>query len=384
MLVTAIVMASITAIAQLPVWSRPVLPPANEKFEPNLAHLESVDEVMSALDDANANATQIQKLDAADALLRKRFMHAYSYFRIEQNWMAAALRPLWDDLASPVRPDDILKFRRAACSQQAIVFQEIARRLGFEFASVRAPGHFLAAVKIDGEWWVYDANKEVAVVRYPLHMLLRADPTIVNLYTPGWGELLVAFTQAGQINLIDVNENPAKEASLLHGILAVSSIVGWLIPLLLYAALRPLPLWRANLARNLTPRAQSLFVGYPLCRVFGHKRDLRNLTLNAGTWRSRCRHCDGSLIRLRKGRWIQFADLQEYTVLLLGPAFEVAWPVVGSSDFDELLLRVNDADKRRSVLSMHGLRSFAQNKVSRPTCSDLLSERDCAGDRKAA
>lgn len=241
LLVAATLMGCVTMLAHLPIWTRPVLPPAQEEFEPGLAHLESVDEVMSALNSATPGATQLQKLDAADALLRRRFVHGYSYFRIEHNWMAAVLRPLWDDLASPVRPNDILKFRRAACSQQAIVFQEVAERLGFEFAAVRAVGHFLPAVKIDGQWWVYDANREISVRRYPLRMLLSAGPGIAEIYPPYAAKLLLSGARAKQIRLTNVNSNPAKQASLLHGILAFLSKVGWLIALLLWAVLRTRP-----------------------------------------------------------------------------------------------------------------------------------------------
>ncbi|UUR08475.1 hypothetical protein [Sphingomonas glaciei] len=202
---------------------------------------------MTTLNSANPNATQLQKLDAADALLRKRFVHGYSYFRMKQNWMAAFLRPVWDDLAAPVRPDDILKFRRAACSQQAIVFQEIAKRLGFEFASVRINGqenlggHFLPTIKIEGQWWVYDANQEIAARRYPLDWLMTADAQISNVYQPDVARLLLNSAHAKRVRFTDLNENAAEQASLLHGALALLSSVGWMLALLLWAILRPRP-----------------------------------------------------------------------------------------------------------------------------------------------
>jgi hypothetical protein len=47
---------------------------------------------------------------------------------------------------------------------------------------VRAVGHFLTAVKISGQWWVYDANREIAARRYPLDWLMSADPKSWNIY----------------------------------------------------------------------------------------------------------------------------------------------------------------------------------------------------------
>jgi pimeloyl-ACP methyl ester carboxylesterase len=39
------------------------------------------------------------------------------------------------DLAVPVKPNDILKHRRAMCSQQSIVFMELLRRFNIEFGA---------------------------------------------------------------------------------------------------------------------------------------------------------------------------------------------------------------------------------------------------------
>jgi hypothetical protein len=180
----------------------------------------------------------VEKLDAADALLRRRFFHSYSYFRFDQNWSAAILRPIWDDLASPVRPDDILRFRRAACSQQSLVFLEIADRLGFDHASVRAPGHFLSAVKIAGEWWIYDANREVGARRYPHRWLKDGDPRIGDLYPPEVAKALLGGAKSRQNDLVSINRFPAPEARLLHEITSGFSRFGWLAVLAIWASLK--------------------------------------------------------------------------------------------------------------------------------------------------
>ncbi len=235
---TGVLLAAITAAASL--WRPPVapLPRMDEQFDPMLAGLSSVDEIMFVLATANPGATPLQQLDAADALLRRRFIHSYSYFKTDQNWAAAMLRPVWDNLASPVQPDDILRHRRAACSQQSLVFLEIARRLGFPYAAVRAPDHFLAAVQLDGQWWVYDANREVGARRYPYQWLKNGDARIATLYKPAFATQLLAGARSDRIGLISINRFAAPQARLLHQATDLFSRYGWLVVLTLWAALR--------------------------------------------------------------------------------------------------------------------------------------------------
>jgi len=236
------------------------MPPRSEEFDPFLSGLSSVDEVMNALDTAYPLATPIEKLDVADELLRRRFFHSYSYFRFDQDWSAAALRPIWDNLASPVRPDDILQFRRAACSQQSIVFAEVAKRLGFTYASVGLPNHFMAGVLIQGQWWVYDANKEVKVRRYPFAWLKQADPRLARIYTPDYAPVLLAQSRKGQVSLHHVNTNPAPQATLLHKVTKLFSHFGWMLVLGLWAMLK-----LASLSAS-QPRGETMRRNGPLPR----------------------------------------------------------------------------------------------------------------------
>ncbi|WP_300974817.1 transglutaminase family protein [Sphingomonas sp. LHG3406-1] len=231
-------LAAVTAASLLLSAKRPPLPPIEEEYDRQLGSMNSVDKLMRAIDQEAQGTTPLGKLNHADSLLRRRFVHGYSYFRFDQDWIAYALGYAWDHLASPVRPDDIMQFRRAACSQQAIVFLEVARRLGFERAAVAAPGHFLAGVKIDGRWWVYDANREIAVRRYPYEMLRSGDPGIAAFYKPDVTKQLLDGAKAGQIELRSFNSNPAPQASLLHRITWLLSHFGWLAALLLWSWLR--------------------------------------------------------------------------------------------------------------------------------------------------
>lgn len=238
LLAASLVLAVITAVATSRDLPEASFSTTAEAYDPALAGLDSVDAIMRLLDTRHPAATPLEKLDQADALVRRRFMHDYSYFRPDQNWAAAMLRPLWDDLASPVRPDDILMFQHAACSQQAIVFLEIARRLGFDHAAVGVPGHFLAAVRIEGRWWVYDANREAALRRYPLDWLQRGDPRLAKVYEPALARTLIASARDETTHLRDVNRFPAPNARLLHQLCELISRFGWLLALAAWAALK--------------------------------------------------------------------------------------------------------------------------------------------------
>ncbi|GAA4010139.1 hypothetical protein [Sphingomonas humi] len=232
-----LLLACLSAAAAVTEVPRSRIPAVKEQFDPFLAGLDSVDEIMLVLDTAYPHATALQKLDAADALLRRRFIHSYSYFRFDQNWLAASLRPIWADLASPVLPDDILLHRRAACSQQALVFLEVSRRLGFDYAAVGAPGHFMSGVKIDGRWWVYDADQEVSVRRYPFAWLQRGDPRLDGVYEPTGARLLHAAAHAGKVKLSSINRFAAPQARLLHQVTALVSDFGWFVVLMAWALL---------------------------------------------------------------------------------------------------------------------------------------------------
>jgi hypothetical protein len=137
---------------------------------------------------------------------------------------------VWDDLRSPVLPDDILNYRRAACSQQAIVFQAIVAKLGVDYASVafNAPGrgHFAAAAKVDGQWLYYDANQEVSRSRIPLSEVLSGEATEA-LYPGENGRIWRSAAEAGNVRVRDINQHPAPRAALFHNLTGVLSSFGW-------------------------------------------------------------------------------------------------------------------------------------------------------------
>jgi hypothetical protein len=167
---------------------------------------------------------------ATDEFVRRRFFHDFSKLRVRDDWLAYLAGFVWGNLRVPVLPDDILRYPQAACSQQSIVFQAIARRLGLDVGSVRLKDHFVAAAKIDGQWQVFDPDREISVRSYPLAALLKADPAVMTAYG-AWGRSISLEAQAahGEIRLTDVNGNPAPNGSLFQRLTHFFSHYGWLL-----------------------------------------------------------------------------------------------------------------------------------------------------------
>lgn len=242
------------------IWARlprpePKIPAVSETFNPALGSITTVDDAARYVREQAKSNDPKALADAADEFVRERFYHDYSFFDPGHDWIAYLSGFAWINLRSPVLPENILDYPEAACSQQVIVFQAIARKLGFDAGVVALNHHMIAALRIDGQWQVYDADREITPRSYPLAKLLAGDPAVVGLY----GKMGQAIDMAGQaargeIRLIDVNSNPASRASLFHRLTHTLSNYGWLSFLAL-AVLRLASRWQANarLRKRLLP-----------------------------------------------------------------------------------------------------------------------------------
>jgi hypothetical protein len=222
-----------TFLAQLP-WPAAELPPVHEQFEPQVQSIKSVDAAKAYVSRSNEGASPAALADAADEFVRRRFVHGYSFFTPGQNWLAYLAGFLWLDLRSPVLPDDILQHRRAACSQQVIVYDAIMRQLGFETAVVRFQGHMTAAVKIGNDWRVYDADREISPRSYSYRSLEAGDPAVLAIYRNASGLVdLPGQVAHGDVRMTDANGNPARHASLFDAVTKALSRYGWAVSLAL-------------------------------------------------------------------------------------------------------------------------------------------------------
>jgi hypothetical protein len=210
----------------------------SDQFDPDLQSVRSVDAAVAYVKGTRSGTDPAAIADATDAFVRKRFVHGYSQFLPCEDWIAYLAGFVRTDLRNPVLPDDILNHRRGACSQQAIVFQAIARKLGLNVGSVRLTSHFISAVEIHGQWVVYDPDQEIAPKSYPLSSLLAGDPQIEKIYGD-FGRKFEFARQgaAGQIHFGDVNSNPAPRASIFQRLTHFFSHYGWAVFLGLFVAL---------------------------------------------------------------------------------------------------------------------------------------------------
>lgn len=214
---------------------RPI-PAISDQFNPELTAIDTVDEAVQyvrvMLGDGPHSERQIA--EAAATLVRKRFFHGIAEYRPCDDWLAYLAGYAWDNLRQPVLPDHVLQFRRGACNQQSMVFQAVVARFGLDYASVGFPamqgpdsGHFAAAVRIGGQWQLFDANKEIPVdAVVPVSEVLAGGKILEELY-PDHGRNWREAGRQGRIWFRGINEYPAPQAAVFHRTTDFMSSYGW-------------------------------------------------------------------------------------------------------------------------------------------------------------
>jgi len=221
---------------------RPVPAVLGEDWRPDMARIRSIDAAMAAVPVyiAREKGSREARIAAGiDRFLRDRFFHGPSFIDWRENWLAALSGFAWANLQVPVLPDDILRHRRAMCSQQAIVFMELLRRHGIHYAAVVASwpssdpattGHFALAARIDGRWSYFDPDQEPPVHGVPVERVIDGS-ALPRLYGTKPG-LLAGLRQAaarGTIRLAHVDRFPAPRGGLFQAATAWLSAYGWLV-----------------------------------------------------------------------------------------------------------------------------------------------------------
>lgn len=142
-----------------------------ESFDPSLSRLNSINTLIDFCDSLNGGQ-KIKPTDSAQyanmvaRVIRYRFVHGYTWYHLGHNYVATLLAPMvHSDLSAIVVPDDILKYPKAACSQQSIIGMKVlkdkgylVRKIGF-YDSIYE-GHFCYEVKYGEKWHFYDPNRE--------------------------------------------------------------------------------------------------------------------------------------------------------------------------------------------------------------------------------
>lgn len=143
-----------------------------EWFDSTLMRLNNLDRMEAFCDSVYGQSTiaimdSSRYADIVGYVLRLRFYHGYSYYRLGQNFIGWALAPfINNDLSAIVIPDDILKHPNAACSQQSIIGMELLKRKGFAvrkvgfYDSIARAGHFCFEAYFGSKWHFFDPDKE--------------------------------------------------------------------------------------------------------------------------------------------------------------------------------------------------------------------------------
>ncbi|MBL7711440.1 MAG: transglutaminase domain-containing protein [Chitinophagaceae bacterium] len=174
-------------------------------------------------------------LQNAEALLKKRFVHAYSVYSLRENWIAVlAGKLVWRNLSAKVIPDDILKGNAAACSQVSIVFMALCRKFDIPVRKVGLKGHYTTEAFVNNRWYFFDLDikPDFGLVdeRKSLDHILR-DKEQYKLYK----NTMLDSTDIDRVfSVVDYglpNSNPAPRAAFFHLVTKVCSHWGWLVPL---------------------------------------------------------------------------------------------------------------------------------------------------------
>jgi hypothetical protein len=223
-----------------------------EHFDPSLSRLSTVS-LFTKYCDSIYGSTSINPCDSEKyagvvaAVLRERFYHGYSYYRLGENSLGFILAPLLkSELSAIVIPDDILKHPNAACSQQSIVGMEAFKGKGFKVRKVgfrtENRGHFCYEAFFSGKWHFFDPDGEprLSVMKanhFPaVSDLVQSEFLLHTVYNkPGKADLEKIFPS---YSYGPVNKFPARNARAYQYITKYLSYTLWIWIGLAYVLIR--------------------------------------------------------------------------------------------------------------------------------------------------
>ena len=238
--IALILATGVSLVASLSADASDTLPEgrAGEEFSAEIAEIDSV----AGFEQAIAQKIELNGLTGlevavfVDDMMRRKFLHGYAEMPWYDNWVLAIAHRVVPEkeLMGYLDPHDVVRHDYGICNQEAILFQHLMSSLGFSVGSVRISlphlPHFASAVKVDGEWYLFDSNFEPLYDRRDpaiLAGLLEKDQTVISsLY--GQGEAVDA--QSGVVTLSDIDQFPAARGRLVQRMsLALSRFAGLVV-----------------------------------------------------------------------------------------------------------------------------------------------------------
>lgn len=238
---------------------------SDERWLPDLIVVDSLDKatIVARQYISRERGTEDERVvRGVDHFVRDRFKHGFSYTPYHENWILASLgsAPPYE-FSVPVNANSILRHRRAMCSQQSIVFMELLKHFGVEYAAVRMDwpasniydqGHFAVAAKIDGRWRYYDADLESKTAP-PISDVLTGS-AVPDMY-PNKPKLVqdIRYAAANNgIQVTDLNQHPGPRGLLFQRVTKVASDATPLFMLIVALLIWPgtlqrlIAVWRRN------------------------------------------------------------------------------------------------------------------------------------------
>ncbi|MGZ4091107.1 MAG: hypothetical protein ACXVNO_10340 [Bacteroidia bacterium] len=219
-------------------WEKPVYN-NKEIFDPSLSKINSITKLIGYSDSAaNINHIKIGSLGygvLVGSIIRKRFYHGFSYYPLQKNWLAVTAQFIFGrGLASPVNPDEILKYPYAGCSQQAIVMMSVMKEKKVPFRSVGFPHHYATELYFKKNWYFFDSDKEPKIrkeERKQAYWKGSAD-SLKKFYREDYQTLNWTFGNSVPVIFGIPNADPAPHASIFQTITKYLSKILWIFPLL--------------------------------------------------------------------------------------------------------------------------------------------------------
>ena len=221
-----------------------------DTYDPALGRLNSLKKLESYVDslagEKGLTPDSIPDyINLADSVVRMRFYYGLQNYRFSENYLTnLAGKYLWSHIGAKVDPDHILNGQKAYCSPSSIVFQELLRRKGFDFRTVKLEVHFCTEVLIDGSWGFYDVSYKPFFGRNPRLSTeeLLANPQYLEdayLYSfrDDFSRNLHLYFDREKIDYGKVNAFAAPRMIWFHRITWFFSWFGWLVFVSLWALL---------------------------------------------------------------------------------------------------------------------------------------------------
>lgn len=171
-------------------------------------------------------------------------VHGVSRQSWKENWIANLIDKFGISNASfsgRMRPEDLIRDNIAYCSQVSLILQELLRRKGIEYATVRfnvggPPPHSAVAARPDGVWRYYDASYEPVEQGVPFNRLVKSKMFLTLYKNKSWdsvgvGKEFYDLARKDKIKIIDINGKGPYRGIFFQDITKILSNYIWIFPL---------------------------------------------------------------------------------------------------------------------------------------------------------